>query len=76
MTGHDLTQWREHLGFNRTEAARRLDITRVTLRAYEEGKRPVPGSIALACAAIALQIPPWPVGYDQLSGNRPATALK
>ena len=60
MTPESLLAWRERLKLSRTEAARRLGLARNTYRAYEAGKRPVPETVALACAAIAYGLPPAP----------------
>ena len=65
MKSEALTAWRERLGFNRSEAASRLGISRNAYTAYEEGKpgkngkpRKIPLYIALACAAVAYGLPP------------------
>lgn len=58
MTGADFKAWRVRLGFSRTKAADSLGIGRNQPRRYEDGMADIPKYIALACAAIALGIPP------------------
>lgn len=57
MTANDFIEWRKRLGFNRTEAAEALGLGRNQPKRYEEGQT-IPRYIALACAAIALGVPP------------------
>lgn len=59
MTPTDFIAWREHLGINRAEAARRLGCGENQPRIWEEGTTPIPPYIALACAALAYGLPPW-----------------
>lgn len=42
-------QWRATHGFSMTDAARALGVRPQTIGAYENGKRPIPRYIALAC---------------------------
>ena len=58
MTPKSLTAWRERLGLNKSEAARRLGLARNSLEAYESGRSSIPTYIALACAALAFGLPP------------------
>ncbi len=58
MRPDQLIAWRDRLGFNKAEAARRLGIARNSLAAYEAGAQTVPIYIALACAALAYGLPP------------------
>lgn len=51
MTPNELAAWRETYGLNRTAAARYLGISRRALFNYEQGARPVPRPIELACAS-------------------------
>lgn len=61
MTAADFIAWREHMHLNRSEAAVRLGVALNTITAYERGQR-IPLYVALACSALAMNIPPWPVG--------------
>jgi transcriptional regulator with XRE-family HTH domain len=63
MTPSTLLAWRERLGFNRAEAARKLGLSRNTYCAYEAGINRIPLYIALACAAVAYGLPP--IGLSQ-----------
>jgi transcriptional regulator with XRE-family HTH domain len=58
MTPASLTAWRENLRLNRSEACRRLGLSRNALESYEKGERRIPLYIALACAALAFGLPP------------------
>jgi transcriptional regulator with XRE-family HTH domain len=59
MTAADFLAWRTSLGLNRTRAAEALGMGRNQVQRYEEGQ-PIPLYIALACAAIARGLSPWP----------------
>ena len=57
MLAKDFSAWLDHMGFNDSEAARRLEISRNTLVKYKvEGG---PAWLGLACAAIAFGLPAW-----------------
>lgn len=58
MTPASFLAWRQRLGLNKRRAAEALGISRVTLDAYENGLHSIPLYIALACAAIAMGVPP------------------
>lgn len=58
MTAQSLTAWRSRLGLNKSEAAKRLGLSRNALEAYERGTRRTPLYIALACSALAYGLPP------------------
>jgi DNA-binding XRE family transcriptional regulator len=50
--------WRARLGFSKSEAARRLGLSRNSIIDYEAGKARIPVHVALACAALAHGLPP------------------
>ena len=58
MTPASFAAWRERLGFSKSDAARRLGLSRNSIIAYETGASPIPLHVALACAAIAHGLPP------------------
>lgn len=51
MNHSQLTEWRSSNGLTRTSAASHLGISRRALFNYEQGARPIPRSIELACLA-------------------------
>lgn len=57
MTSEDFREWRERLGLSRSQVAEALGIGINQPKRYEEGQK-IPRYIALACAAVALGIPP------------------
>lgn len=62
MTSDDLRTWRDLRDISAAEAARQLGTARNTYIAMEAGRSRVPLYIALACSALAMNVPPWPVG--------------
>lgn len=58
MTAEEFTQWRERLGLNRLEASKALGIGRNQPKRYEDEGQEIPRYIALACAAVAMGVPP------------------
>lgn len=57
MEAKDFNAWIEHMGFNDSEVARRLDISRNSVAKYKaEG---APDYIGYACSAIAAGLPVW-----------------
>lgn len=58
MSPDSLTAWRKRLRLSKVGAARALGCSAVTVLKYERGITPIPRYIALACAAIALGVPP------------------
>jgi transcriptional regulator with XRE-family HTH domain len=59
MTAADFIAWRESLGLSRAEAARRLGLHANSMTNYEQGRSDIPLYIALACAALAVNLPAW-----------------
>lgn len=54
------TAWMERLGLNTVEVAAALGCSRTTVQAYMAGRSKIPRYIALACAALAMGLPPHP----------------
>lgn len=59
MSADEFKAWREHMGFNRSEAARQLGLGRNMPQRYEDEGVEIPRYVALACAALAFGLPPW-----------------
>lgn len=59
MTADDFIAWRAHMKINRAEAARRLGAHPNSITNYERGRTEIPLHVALACAALAFNLPPW-----------------
>jgi transcriptional regulator with XRE-family HTH domain len=55
MTPAELTAWRARLGLSKVEAAKALGCARYSLAIWEQGKRPIPKYIELACQWLALR---------------------
>jgi len=58
MTAASLTALRKRLKLSKTAFAEKIGIGRRTLGQYEAEERPIPLTVALACAAIAFGLPP------------------
>jgi len=52
MTPDELVKWRNSIAFSKRQAAEALGLSRMTFRAYETGKQPIPRYIELAVRAI------------------------
>lgn len=59
MTGEQFTEWMEHMGFNKLQAAEALGAGRNSIPRWQE--KGTDRTIALACSAIAEKLPPWPM---------------
>jgi len=60
VTPEDFARWRQLMGFNRTQAAEALGVSRNMPAKYEAVKAVIPLYIALACAALIRGLAPWP----------------
>ena len=58
MTPASFLAWRKRLGLTAKAAAGALGCSRNTVAAYERGDVRIPRYIALACAAVAFNLPP------------------
>jgi transcriptional regulator with XRE-family HTH domain len=58
MTPATLLSWRTRLGFNKTEAAKALGLSRNGYDYYETGRHRIPLHIGLACKALEYNLPP------------------
>jgi predicted transcriptional regulator len=52
MTPAGFTAWRERMGFNISDAARELSVSRNWIMKFDSGESVVPRHVALACAAL------------------------
>jgi predicted transcriptional regulator len=59
LTGQTLTEWRERMGYSKTDASDALGCSRTAWRGWEEGTQDIPRYIGLACAALALGMKPY-----------------
>ncbi|TPM25698.1 hypothetical protein [Mesorhizobium sp. B2-3-4] len=57
MEAKDFNAWIAHMGWNDSEVARQLDISRNTVATYKVKGAPV--SIGYACASLAFGLPAW-----------------
>jgi hypothetical protein len=59
MTPDDFAHWHEELGISRAEAARRLQCSKNSITSWLMGRNDIPYVVALACAALAAELPPY-----------------
>jgi transcriptional regulator with XRE-family HTH domain len=60
VTPAELILWRQRQNLNMTQAAAALGLHPNTISNYEAGRSEVPRYVALACAAVACGLKPWP----------------
>ena len=79
MTADDFRQWRRAMGLTQVAAAEALGLSLSALVQYEAGRRKgsgdpvtIPLTVGLACAALAMGLPPWsaPIDADPLPASR------
>jgi hypothetical protein len=58
MTSTDFTSVHTRLGISRAELCRRIGIAPNSGTAYALGRKPIPLTVALACAAVLYGLPP------------------
>ena len=59
MTANDLAAWRRLLKLTKNAAAAELGLNIRTFRKYENGETTIPRYVALACSAVAHNLPPY-----------------
>ena len=59
MTAADFIDLYRRLGISRAELCRQIGIAPNSGTAYAMGRKKIPRTVALACAAVALNIPPY-----------------
>ncbi len=59
MTPADFTALHNRLGISRAELCRRIGIAPNSGTAYALGRKPIPLTVALACAAVAFNLTPY-----------------
>ena len=59
MTAAELIKFRQRFGWSQAEAARRLGCSARSIVNWEQGTNQIPKSIALAVAAVAMNLPPY-----------------
>ena len=62
MLAQDFEDWLTHMGFSGREAGRQLGLSKDTVLKYR--KEGCPLYVALACAALAFNLPPWRQNND------------
>jgi DNA-binding XRE family transcriptional regulator len=66
MTPADMRAWRTHMDWTQTEAADKLGITQQVYSRHERGEVKIDMRTALACAARAAGLEPWPHATNQI----------
>ena len=61
MTAADLRAWQEWMEYTQRAAAEALGMTLANYSAAVTGKTRIDLRTALACAALAAGLPPWPL---------------
>lgn len=63
MTAADFTALHQQLGISRAALCRQIGIAPNSGTAYAFGRKPIPLTVALACAAVSFNLQPY--GADQ-----------
>lgn len=64
MTAAEFNLLQNEINISRAELCRRIGIALNTGTAYSKGRQRIPRAIALACAAVALDIQPYGTPED------------
>lgn len=59
MIAADLRHWQSEMGFTYDTAAEALGVSRRTYAAWVLGESKIPGTVPLACAALAKGLKRW-----------------
>ena len=59
MTAADFIALHQQLGISRAALCRLIGIAPNSGTAYAMGRKPIPLTVALACAAVAFNLPPY-----------------
>lgn len=62
MTPDDLRAWQAHMGYSYTKACAELGVGSSTYARMLAGEVKLDRRLALACAALAVSLKPWPQG--------------
>ena len=60
MTPSDLRKWQAHMSLTYDSAAQQLGVVRSTYARWVAPHGQPPRAVALACAAVAAGLEPWP----------------
>ena len=52
ISGETLREYRQRSGFTQDELAAKLEVTKATISEWENGKRPLPGTVKFALEAV------------------------
>lgn len=76
MDAIDLERWMEAVGVNTyRDAAKLIGIMPDRFARFAKGEQPIPQYIALACAAVAGHIGPWP-DQKRIARGKPSPSFK
>lgn len=64
MTAAELKSWRLRLGLSQRAAAEALGVSLRMYQYYEAGQMAIPKTVALACAAVAAELPLEATDHD------------
>ena len=65
MNAQEFTDLHRRLKISRAELCRRIGIAPNSGTAYAAGRKPIPLTVALACAAVAFNLPPYGAQSDE-----------
>lgn len=59
MTASELIKLRKRFNWSQAEAAEKLGCSARSIANWEKGTNPIPKSVALAAAAVVMNLPPY-----------------